>query len=386
MSRMRFLFALFLLACPASYGRAAVDRVDGVGAAPAKAQKLRLSFHYPCTFVYEDGKPYEERVMDFQCDYMHASIKNADESFNALPTPEAQKAFLRSASRDADAAHIVYIKDIAALIKETDPATIPKGLTRVGRMERLESFVQYVSTKSLEISGPFLWPPRQMETYLEKTSGPWPSSWSPYLQPIYAHVAGLVALIRAEQKAMIDKTSAELDKKMLRISGQDVSEVTNRTGVDVAALEKLFDGSRARGVVVEAGGGAKRARAGGGAARSSVPVASDLQVAQPPDIPHSEAERSQRNYFARGVRAGLQRLKDDAAVAIRREAGETRTRGNPYGRASLIILQKGPSCSVAAQYEALRARRKEVEIEPLVKEGHDKGYYASAAAGMRSSS
>lgn len=59
--------------------------------------------------------------------------------------------------------------------------------------------------------------------------------------------------------------------------------------------------------------------------------------------------------------------------------------GDPYGKAPLIIQQKGPSCGVASQYEALKARGQAVKIEDLAREGRDKGYYVDYpnAAGDR---
>jgi hypothetical protein len=372
MSRKRLAFFALLLRAAAAPLRAAGDVEP---AAPAK-----LAFTYPCTFAYADGKPYDDqRVMDFECDYMHASLKDAANRFNAMPTLAAQKTFLDDALKTADEKHNDYIKNIAALIDKTDPAKLPKSLSQVERLKRMAALDNELSAEVFKLAAPFLWPPRESESYLEKTSGPWPKSWTPYVQPIYARTNEIRSMVRASEMKLIDQTSAQLEKTLGSKSlARDLADAKKPGG---AAPGAVFDGGADRGGVFFAGAalGPAAAKAVGGKIVNALPIlASDLKSAAPP-IPRTEADRAQRNYFARGAAEGLARLKDDAAVATWHAFGVTTTIGDPYAKAALVFHQDGQACAVASQAEALRARGVEVAVDQLAREGYEKGYYADYA-------
>jgi hypothetical protein len=347
---------------------------------------LKLIFTYPCAFAYSDGKPYEERVMDFECDYMHASLKTADVSFNSMPTLPAQKAFLRSVRSDAEEAHTKYLEDTAAAIKKTDPAKLPKTLSQTERLKRIAALNIELSTSVFKAAAPFLWPPREGETYIEKTAGAWPQSWRPYIEPLRERARQLQGQLHDGEMALIDKTSADL-QKTLKAKGLSKAIAGAKSPGGGAALGVVFDGTALRGelAVFALPPEPSLKTKSGASILGAVPIPlSDLR-AEPPPIPESEHDRAQRNYFARGVAAGTARLKDDAAIAVWHAFGITSTIGDPYGKSQLIFRQEGPSCAVASQAEVLHARGKNVPVDQLAREGYDKGYYVDyeTASGSR---
>lgn len=357
---------------------------------------LRLVFTYPCSIFYSDGKEYEKRVMDYECDFIHASVKGGREMFEKLPSLAAQKAFLEDVIPKADEAHNEYIKRVAALVIETDPAKVPKtvktkdgktrNLTVDERMKRIGALNILLSTGVFAAAHPFLWPPRAEESYVEKTAGSWPSSWNPYLQPIFERAGQLSGMVRADEQAIIDKASAEMDRKLALLAKKQGGLKGGLTlDKDPSALDKAFDGGGGHIIEEFTEADAQGATGVKGEARAGVvltkPVApvSDLQLPVPPSIPTDAKARDQRNYFARGPEAAALRLKDDALVTYWHATGQTITLGDPKARAALIFHQEGPSCAVATQFEAMRARGQDVKIADLAKEGRDKGYFLDYA-------
>ncbi|MFI5345337.1 MAG: hypothetical protein ACHQ51_03075 [Elusimicrobiota bacterium] len=348
---------------------------------------------YPCTFAYTNGKGYDEkRVMDYECDYIHASIKGGRDMFNNLPTLEAQKAFLEDVIGKADEAHNEYIKVVAALIIQTDPAKVPKtvkgkdgkprNITVDERMKKIGELNILLSTGVFEAAKPFLWPAREGQTYVEKTAGSWPVSWHPYIQPIIDRSQQLSGLVQEDEQKIIDKASADLDKKLAAVAKQQAALSKGMKGMDrdPSALDLAFDGGGSHIGEALPGPSPKDALAARLDAVVGKPVAplSDLKSSPPPGIPDGQ-ERDQRNYFARGPEAAARRLADDATIALLHVRGLTHTVGDPYGKAELIFHQKGPSCAVATQFEAMRARGEKVKIEDLAVEGRDKGYFVDYA-------
>jgi hypothetical protein len=387
MSRQRFLtLVAFLFAWPAARvfaGEPGLPANPGpsVPGADVEPAKPKLVFTYPCAFAYADGKPYAERVMDFECDYIHASLKGGKDYLNNLPTVEAQLKLLSSMIPDADAAHTEYMTKVADLLKETDPTRIPKTVKVGGktipmpeaeRLKRLNALNIWLSTGVFAAAHPFLWPPREGDSYLDKSAGSWPESWRPYIQPLYQRLGEVSSYIQTDESRIIDKAHTDLEAKLKR-SGLTAAVV------QPGAAVKMFDG----------GGGAREPQAAvapdapgkavahrGVDLEGAIPVRITDLADAPPPIPTAPEERAQRNYFDRGYAAGLKRLKDDASMALLRASGQSTTIGDPYGKTHLIVRQKGPSCAVGAQYEAMRAREQQVNIAALAREGRDKGYYA----------
>lgn len=373
------VFLSALAGAPGFAGDPAPAAVASPAAAPGpdvEPAPARLAFTYPCTFAYTDGKPYEARVMDFECDYLHASVKNAARSFADLPSLAAQKAFLEDALPRADTAHNEYIKKIAELIQKTDPAKVPKTLAATERLNRIAALNVELSTGVFEIAKPFLWPAREEQSYVQKTAGSWPASWKPYIQPIYDRSGQLSGMVHDSEMKLIDRASAALEKKLAAATKAAAAVKGPGAG---GALNLMFDGGAARDGVAVPASDPRKARPAAADVELSIPIpVSDLKTPVPP-IPKTEDARQQRNYFSRGTAAGLQRLKDDAAVATWHALGQSVTVGDPYGKAPMIFHQEGPSCDVSSQAQALRSRGQTVDIEKLAKEGLDKGYYVDYA-------
>jgi hypothetical protein len=226
MSRKRLVFlAALLLAAPLpllSAGDASVPSipgVDGVNAAGTGADGFdappKLVFTYPCLFAYADGKPYATRVLDWDCDFIHASVKGGAGYFNkTLPNLAAQEAFLGDVIPKANKLHNDYLTKVAELIKKTDPANLPKTLSDADRITAIAALNLELSTGTFAAAEPFLWPAREEQSYVSKTAGPWPSSWDPYLQPIYDRTNELSGMMRQSEMKLIDQAGADLDAKL----------------------------------------------------------------------------------------------------------------------------------------------------------------------------
>jgi hypothetical protein len=181
---------------------------------------------------------------------------------------------------------------------------------------------------------------------------------------------------------MIDATAARVRQNLsARLVGPGGAE--NAPAATLAQLNQYFDGGAARGATL----GAPKVPSGASAAPAPrVPavlgagVTSDLEAPAPPapapiTIPDDPDARAQRNYFARGAAAGVQRLKDDATVQMWHAFGLTQTVGDPAGKAQYIVRQVNGTCGIGAQYEALRARGFHVDMPDLTRTAEDKGWY-----------
>ncbi|MDE2143491.1 MAG: hypothetical protein KGJ84_13880, partial [Elusimicrobia bacterium] len=250
------------------------------------------------------------------------------------------------------------------------------------RMKKIGELNVLLSTGVFAAAHPFLWPPREEQSYVEKTAGSWPESWRPYLQPIYDRSGQLSGMVQADEIAIIDKASAAMDRKLTVLAKKQggLKGGLGRIDKDPSALDRAFDGGGEHIIeeIPEPGPKGAAGRVGVTVGKPVVPV-TDLQVAVPPSIPTDPKARDQRNYFARGPEAAALRLKDDAMVTLWHATGQTVTLGDPKARAGLIFHQEGPSCAVATQYEAMKARGQDVKIADLAKEGRDKGYYLDYA-------
>lgn len=365
-------------------GAPAPQAPPAAAGADAEPAPPKLVFTYPCAFAFADGKPYETRVMDWECDFIHASVKGGNKAFNELPTLAAQKAFLEDVIERADDAHNGYIKKIAELIKKTDPDQVPKTLPTAKRMERIAALNVQLSTGVFAAAKPFLWPERADQSYVEKTAGSWPPSWKPYIQPIYDRSGQLSGLVFESEMKIIDKAAADMDRKIAAATAAAAKVKGPAGGV---ALNQMFDAETARAALAvpvpapaPAPGpdGAPAAPPVKAQVGQPLPPVSDLKAAPPP-IPQDQDERTQRNYFSRGTEAALQRLKDDGQIAVWHVLGQSVTVGDPHGKSGLNFHQEGESCDVSAQAQALRARGQTVDIEALAKEGVAKGYYVDYA-------
>lgn len=382
MSRERLLAAFLFCARLAAAG----EPVHAPGTAPGEdpgKTGIKLILRSPCSFVYADGSPYDGApVESFTCDFIRASIKDGPEAFEALPTPEAQKAFLTSVQKSARAAHKRYREDLNDLLIETDPVQLPEQ-TLDERLTALQNLDAKLTNGIVKIAKPFLWPPRVNESYIDGKAARWPAAWEPYIEAMDERKEELHREIEKAQQGLIaaaaDTMRSNIEKNA---SGKNARDAVADGAAAPAALGVLYDGGGRKGdeaaAVAAADVRPAAPPAARPAARDDLAAVSDMTV-EPPPIPETETERDRRNYFARGAEAGMKRLAQDATLGVWHTLGKTRTVGAPYDKASLIITQKGPACSVASQYEALRARGKGVDIRQLAKEGLDGGYYVDYA-------
>jgi len=348
----------------------------------------KLVFTYPCAFAYADGKLYEAKVARHVCDYMHASLQDAARTFNSLPTLAAQKEMLQSVTRVADADYAQYMKGKAALLAETDPALISNRLPPMKAMLDIESLRRLIESQGVQISTPFLWPapPAYMQkSYLDPEAGKFKESWNPYVGDFVRRDETLVAKSREFESELIRRTDKAAEGRLrASLLAKAVNEGLSPRAA-AAALTHLFDGSG--GAAQASSAGADPVAAPSGLARWTAPFKGrlGLPASLPPPVPNDGVQDAKRGYFARGSEAGLKRIDDDAKIAVWHALGWSQTLGDPAAAVPYIIVQKGPTCAIGAQYEALRARGVSIGIKPLVQEALDKGYYAEygLASGFR---
>lgn len=391
MSRETLYLLVLALAHPAAAQPAAQPAVEQdisegptpavVGAVSDDSSHGHLTWTYPCEFVHADTTVLAPEPMGYHCDYMRARVKDAAQQFNELPTLAAQLAFLRSTDSSATAAEKDKKEKMTALLKKTDPKNIPADIQPGERLKRLMAFNERLG-QGLKLCEPFLWPKREGESYLEPTNGSWPESWKPCMKPVYDRWNEIRALTEPLQVALVDKAAKSASRNLKAIPAPGPKGALAKD-MDVSALAKIFDGG---------GGGEEqtgRPPERGGAPPLVPPLPpnvdtlilsphkniSDLQAAPPP-LPTTPRARQERNYFARGYAAGVQRLNDDVRLALWHATGKSTTIGDPLGKAFLIFPQKGPTCAVAAQYQAMKARGLPVNMTDLAKEGIAKGYYS----------
>jgi hypothetical protein len=80
--------------------------------------------------------------------------------------------------------------------------------------------------------------------------------------------------------------------------------------------------------------------------------------APPAPLAENAEAQAKRGYFNRGFMSGMQRLDDDAKIALWHYTGKTHTVGDPLGKASLAFHQEGGSCAIGSQLQALEVRGK----------------------------
>ncbi len=378
---------LLLLASPFAASAATEDAVGGVptsvlsGPDVEKSALGPLTWTVPCKFAHAGGQAFEGTVEEYHCDYILASLKDPVGQFTRLPTLPAQITFLQSTKWAARAAKEKAKTETEALLKKTDPKTVDAKLAPADRLKAFMALSDEVA-KGVEICKPFLWPAREATSYLEKTHGFWPESWKPCMSPFYDRWDELSGLIKPLEKTVIDYSSLAAAAR-LRAAERNAEHKTPAAfpafvpGGKGAArqLDKLYDGGETAKEPDEFADPEAAAPGKGQYVLAAPKKISDLNLAPPP-IPEEGEARSRRNYFARGYQEALTRLTDERRIAYWHATGQTATVGDPEGRSSLTIRQQGPTCGVAAQYQAMKARGLSVTMTDLAKEGLAKGYYS----------
>jgi hypothetical protein len=96
-------------------------------------------------------------------------------------------------------------------------------------------------------------------------------------------------------------------------------------------------------------------------------------IQEPPKIQDSNRPISERGYlsdtFSRGIGSGMIRLRDDFNLGFNHLLGISTTEGDPDRKARFTFVQRGPTCSVATQKEAMDSRGVDVPYQELVREG-----------------
>jgi hypothetical protein len=311
------------------------------------AKHGRLTWTAPCVFTHEDGAPYAGVIQDFHCDFLRASVKDAGAKFDKFPGWGAQDAFLRTTSAYAVSFRKKYEQNAGDVLAAMDPDKIAEGLPPEERLQHvMTAFSQF--EKGYNLCKPFLWPEVKVASYLESIDGGWPETWRPCMEPFYQRLDRLHALARVLEGQVVAAVVQDSARAIKDLSAsQMAAALAAKKGLDAQALDEVFDGK-------EAGG-------------KTTPAAAAL--------PLTPEEREKRHYLARGLPAALERIKDDAQITVWHAQGETRTIGDPLGKASLNVAQKGPTCGIAVQYQAMRARGMEVDIAELTKKAHALGLY-----------
>lgn len=374
---------LLLLASPFAASAATVDAAGDVPASVLsgpdveKSELGPLTWTVPCKFTHAGGQEFEGTVEEYHCDYILASLKDPVGQFTRLPTLKAQITFLQSTKWDAKAAKEKTKTATDALLKKTDPKSLDANLTPAHRLKALMALSDEVA-KGVEICKPFLWPAREATSYLEKTHGFWPASWKPCMSPFYDRWDELSGLIKPLEKTVVDYSSlaaaARLRAAERRTTTAAPGFVPGGKGA-ARQLDKLYDGGETAKEPDEFAEPTPLTPRVDNIVLTEPRKISDLK-SLPPPIPEEGEARSRRNYFARGYAEAITRLTDDRRIAYWHATGQTTTVGDPEGRSGLTIRQLGPTCGVASQYQAMKARGMDVTMADLAKEGLAKGYYA----------
>ncbi len=351
----------------------------------------RLHWSSPCRITHKDGSPYCHteiagqklcQVEQSECDYMRASIE-ADQGvaryFNRLPTLAAQKDFFHDALARADLACLEYSSDRDKLLEDSDPASLPTNLGPRERLRKLMKMLDDLKEKSLEVSQPFLWAEQEPASYLKKDSGKQPASWRPYLQPFDQREHELSRLIQQAHSRVIHTAKDNIEQSLAFLQSLGLEDAQQAAPqVREGTLRRLFDHSDSSDntfiVRISKKDSAARVIVAPWLLRPLLGGVPSPQAS--PAIPVTVQEGRQRNYFARGFDAGLDRLRNDAAIALGHFLGQSRTIGDPYGKASLVVQQKSCSCAIVSSYQALRARHRQVKVEDVVRRAFKQGNYA----------
>ncbi|HVC08729.1 MAG TPA: hypothetical protein VNH15_02170 [Elusimicrobiota bacterium] len=299
---------------------------------------------------------------------------------------------LKSVTRVADADYVRYLKGKTVLLEETDPELVSSRLPPLKALLQIEDLRRLVESQGEQIARPFLWPrpPEYLQkSYLDVSAGKFQDSWNPYVGVFLKRDASLVAKSQEFESRMIRSTDAKAEGRVRASLLARAVKAGASPKAAAAALARLFDGGG--GSVKDSGADpasfALGAAAPSGLRKWTAPAAGRLGLpsALPPPIPERGAALAKRGYFARGSEAGLKRIDDDAKIAVWHALGWSQTLGDPTAAVPYIIVQKGPTCAIGAQYEAMRVRRLDVGIQALVQEAVDKGYYAEygLASGFR---
>lgn len=392
-------------------------------AASARAGGLRLAEGPPCRLLRADGSLERPPLKDFECDYLRVAAADATRSrrgFDALPADERRK-FADAVLSFAGEEHDRYL----AVVERWRAAPAPdRAVAGESAEARLRRVYDEWSRQRNEIAGaarPFLWP---RAADLSAGTDRVPESWAKYLSPLPAREARTQAELKRGEDAQI-AAAREWRRKMPVLIGSDGfdwgrvdprlsavdanARVVDRrhptpvTGPPPARVRVDQLPSPPVKIVVlppssyqtasvpltvqasEAWNSFVRWLMPGAAAPAPTtkplpykPASHWLEnrdIAPMAQIPVASAETARRNYFGRGVPEGLRRLASDRELETLHAWAESKTIGDPYGRARLVFQQKGETCAIQAQYEAMLVAGKKVRSADLVREATARGIF-----------
>lgn len=323
-----------------------------------------------CRHLLEDeaifaGDAAARDAQTIVCDAMHAQAgPESSRQFNSLGTLDAQEALLNLETPNAGAAYGKYLEDRQAVIKRYS-----REIKEAERLKDLLALQAKLTDDSTATFKAFQWEKLDDPSYLDATQRAFapPPSWMFYWNAF----SGLYD--------ELNRKIAPAEARLLENSKNNVAAV---------AAERLGSADpddRPVSAVAKAG---LKFRGGGVALRPAAAPALDdgLIMTVPPPLETSpvpikpDLKQALRNYFSRGAAAGAKGIKDDLVVAYWHARGLSRTVGNPDGASVWVFQQKGPSCAIAAQYEALEVRGYKGTVEDLAKRARAQGLYIELKA------
>ena len=323
----------------------------GVLPSVSGAAERKLVWTYPCTFKYIDTtEPLS--VSNATCDFTRTLFDNdATQKFNGY-TPAAQATFLNQVGTDSDAAYKVYQDTIQKILKATDPATLSPKLSQVARLKKLMEFQSILfSPTTIASFKPFQWEHLEPNSYLDKRGGIQPSSWDPYLSPLFGRAKQLDQLIHPLQRHMVDTAAMKVTNV---INTLEELKKTHPTAEQL--LARIWGGTfESPGSSILSLVGLRNRKA-----PAALPAMTPQRPtrAMPPPLPLPLNREAQAHYqnFARGFEEGMKRVHKEESIAWWHYTGQTQTVGDPVGKSSLAFQQKAATCAPSAEFQALKAR------------------------------
>jgi hypothetical protein len=372
-----------------------------------------------CSLKRGDGSSFERPLNAYECDYLRG-LRGPQDSRAAVPLKHEQ---LISLLARANEEHTGYLARVKELIAGSDPALLPPGVPVKERLRFLRAQRPQLFVDAVQAAEPFLFPSPGSAEGREAAPNAYPESWRRYIEPAFAHMREIDVQTVAAEKIVVDAAAAKrrtlprmtgaepgfdlggLDPNLVTPGANPRAAAGGRPAPVISAANLKGPATRVivlppssyrttsatswgsavaeaasakyHGLLAALGLDAPRAapplpRAG--AASLPRPTGKTCWFCNMPagpallQIPATAAGRAKRNYFSRGVEEGAARLDDDFKIATWHAWRTTKTIGDPYGLARLIIQQVGGTCAIESQYEALRAAGKPADPKRLVEE------------------
>ncbi len=330
----------------------------------------------------------------YTCDYIgvggiHYSLANVAGDDNAKSPPVSQNIhdFNKAALFDqkktdqedmidmSQRAYENYLDALSDFLKRTDPREIRKDYPlkiQLALASRELSYF-YVQFKLPHVLRPFLGKEIVAEYFSNAKTGVRQNTWhwKPYLSPISKRAAELQKIKNRATQAYLRQKRSEIAKELGTKYGAEF-----KTGYE--ASETAVDARYSKGKIAQP-------------LILKKPVDSAIKAPPSPAfLPDNLKEISQRNYFRRAysldpydpkgknvnlgdLRLGLERVSEEAKVAIWHALGMTKTLGNPEQKVPFVFEQYNGTCGIAALTQYMQAHGQKVTVRELSKISRDRG-------------